>query len=135
MGAIRVRVKLVNGEDETLMRRGQLAPDQVRNCEVDALVDRGAVRSTIPHEVAQRLGVAERGQITAQYADGRRETVGVSEGVLFEVLHRETLEEALIPGDEVLIGQTILEKLDLLADCANGRLLPAHGDQEISMVK
>ena len=35
-----------------------------------------------------------------------------------------TLEEALVLGDEVLVGQTVLEKLDLLADCANGRVLP-----------
>ena len=40
-------------------------------------------------------------------------------------------------GDEVLIGQTVLEKLDLHADCANGRLLPnpAHPDQPMTKVK
>jgi Transposase, Mutator family len=50
---------------------------------------------------------------------------------------RDTLEEALILRDEVLIGQTILEKLDLLVDCANQRLLPnpAHPDQPVSKVK
>lgn len=49
----------------------------------------------------------------------------------------ETLEEALVLGDEVLIGQTVLEKLDLHADCANQRLLPnpAHPDQPATKVK
>jgi hypothetical protein len=50
---------------------------------------------------------------------------------------RDTLEEALVLGDEVLIGQTVLEKLDLLADCANRRLIPnlAHPDQPVTNVK
>lgn len=37
MGAIRVKVQLSNAIDEGLVRRGQLAPDQVRTCEADAL--------------------------------------------------------------------------------------------------
>lgn len=134
MGAIRVKVKLTNYLDEALARRGEISPDQVRSYEGEALVDTGAVRSVIPRELAQRLGVGEREQRIVQYADGRRETAGMSETVLFEVLQRNTVEEALVLGNEILIGQTILEKLDLLADCANGRLLPAHGDQQISMV-
>ena len=42
-----------------------------------------------------------------------------------------------MPGDEVLIGQTALEKLDLLADCGNRRLVanPAQSDQPVSKVK
>ena len=45
--------------------------------------------------------------------------------------------EALVLGDEVLIGQTVLEKLDLLADCVHRRLVPnpAHPDQPVSNVK
>ena len=35
------------------------------------------------------------------------------------------------PGQIAGLGPS----LDLLADCANGRLVPAHGGQEISMVK
>jgi hypothetical protein len=37
----------------------------------------------------------------------------------------------------VLIGQTVLEKLDLLADCAGRRLIPnpKHPDQPVSMVR
>jgi len=39
--------------------------------------------------------------------------------------------------NEVLIGQTVLEKLDLMADCVNRRLVPnpAHPDQPVSKVK
>ncbi len=40
-------------------------------------------------------------------------------------------------GDEVLIGQTVLEKLDLFVDGQRQRLVPnpAHPDQPITKVK
>jgi hypothetical protein len=83
------------------------------------------------------LGLEARGQRVAEYADGRRESVDVTEPVVVELLGRDTLEEALVLGDEVLVGQTVLEKLDLLADCANRRVLPnpAHPDQPVTKVK
>ena len=54
-----------------------------------------------------------------------------------EIEGRDTLEEALVLGDEVLIGHTVLEKLDLLVDCQGQRLVPnpAHPDQPITKVK
>ncbi len=137
MGEIRVKVLLTNSSDDTKFRAGELPKASIRSYEADAMVDTGAVRSVIPSHVLQRLGVSIRGTRVAEYADGRKETVGMSDGIIFDLMGRDTLEEALILGDEVLIGQTVLEKLDLLADCANRRLLPnpAHPDQPVSKVK
>jgi clan AA aspartic protease len=137
MGEIRVKVRITNSMDEMRLRRGEIPEAAVRTYEADALVDTGAVRSVIPAHVQEKLGILERGQRVAEYADGRLDTVGVTEPVIFDVMGRDTLEEALVLGDEVLIGQTVLEKLDLLADCANRRLIPnpAHPDQPVSKVK
>jgi clan AA aspartic protease len=137
MGEIRVKAKLTNAMDEALARRGQLPLAQVRVLEVQALVDTGAVRTVVPPQVAEELGLQIRGQRVAEYADGRKEPVGVTEPLVIECLHRDTLEEALVLGDEVLIGQTVLEKLDLLADCANQKLIPnpAHPNQPVTKVK
>src|SRR2546422_10294125 len=101
------------------------------------LVDTGAVRTVIPPEVVKRLGVGIRGQRVAEYADGRKESVGITNPLIIEILGRDTVEEALVLGDEVLIGQTVLEKLDLHVDCANQRLIPnpAHPDQAVTKVK
>ena len=128
---------MTNATDEELARRGQLPREQVRTTEVDALVDTGAVRTVLPPQVVQDLGLGIRGQRVAEYADGRKESVGVTGPVVVECLRRDTLDEALVLGDEVLIGQTILEKLDLLADCANRRLIPnpAHPNQPVTKVK
>jgi clan AA aspartic protease len=109
----------------------------LRVYEADALVDTGAVRSVIPAHVVEKLDVGIRGNRVAEYADGRKESVELTEPVLFDLMGRDTMEEALVLGDEVLIGQTVLEKLDLLVDCANQRVVPnpAHPDQPVTKVK
>ncbi len=137
MGTVTVKVKLTNATDDALARRGQLAADQVRVYEADAVADTGAVRSVIPVHVLQELGLVIREQRVAQYADGRLDAVGISEPILFEILGRRAAEDALVLGDAVLLGQTILEALDLLVDCAGQRLVPnpAHPDQPVSKVK
>ena len=124
MGEIRIKVNLTNAVDDDLASQGRLSQDEVRRLEVTAVIDTGAVTTVLPVQVVERLGLSVRGQRVAQNANGRKDNVGVTGPVLFEMLGRNTLEEALILGDEVLIGQTILEKLDLLADCAGQRLVP-----------
>ncbi|HEY9779185.1 MAG TPA: clan AA aspartic protease [Leptolyngbyaceae cyanobacterium] len=133
MGEVRVQVKLTNAVDEDLVNRGLLNPNQLRVCETQALVDTGAVRSVLPMAIVQQLGLRIRGQQLAKYADGREEAVGLTGPVIIEIEGRETTEAALVTGDEVLIGQTVLETLDLLVDCKNQRLIPnpAHPDQPV----
>lgn len=137
MGEVRAQVMIVNAIDEALARRGQIEIGEIRRYEADALIDSGAVRSVLPPQVVEQLGVAIRGQRMAEYADGRKESVGVTEPIIFNIYGRDTTEEALVLGDEVLIGQTVLEKLDLLVDCANRRLVPnpAHPDQPVTKIK
>jgi hypothetical protein len=137
MGEIRAKVRLTNAVDDERARAGEIEPGAVRAYDADALIDTRAVRCVVPAHVRERLGVHIRGQRVAEYADGRKDTVDVTGPIVFEVLGRDTLEEALVLGDEVLIGQTVLEKLDLLADCQGRRLVPnpAHPDQPVTKVK
>jgi clan AA aspartic protease len=136
MREVRVKAKLTNAGDEILVRRGMLKPEQVRTCEVDALVDTGATRTVLPQEVVSRLGLGIRGQLVARYADGRKEAVGMTEPVIIELSGRDTAEEAMVLGDEVRIGQTVLEKLDLFVDCDGRRLVPnpAHPNGPVTRV-
>ncbi len=137
MGEVRVKATLTNAMDEALARRGEIATVEIRRYEADAMVDTGAVRSVIPSYVAQKLGLSSRGQRVVEYADGLKEAVDVTESVVISVLDRDTLEEALVLGDEVLIGQTVLEKLDIMVDCNSRRVVPnpAHPDQPVTKVK
>ncbi len=124
MGAVRVKVKLTNAIDEELVKRGLLNPNLLRVYEAEALIDTGAIRTAIPIEVCEHLGLRIRSQEIAKYADGRQETVGLTGPILIEMEGRETIEAAMVLGDMVLIGQTVLETLDLLVDCKNQRVVP-----------
>ena len=137
MGEVRTATLITNAVDEDLNRQGQLATEKIRSYEADAMVDTGAVRSVIPPHVVERLGLSIRGKRVVEYADGRNDVVDVTGPVLFKILDRDTLEEALVLGDEVLIGQTVLEKLDLMVDCNSHRVVPnpAHPDQPVTKVK
>lgn len=137
MGEVRVKVQITNSSDESLERRGQLSGDKVRTYEADALVDTGAVSLVLPVYVMQELGLMARDRRVVEYADGRKEPVDVTEPVLIKINGRTTSDEALVLGDEVLIGQTVLEKMDLHVDSLNRRLVPnpEHPDQPVSKVK
>jgi len=128
MGEIRTKVRLTNAIDLYRPVKARGRRRKPRQLELEAMVDTGAVMSGLPVHVVRKLGVGIRSKRVARYADGRTEAVGVTEPVLFEIEGRDTVEEAMVLGDEVLIGQTVLEKMDLLADCNRRRLVP-HPDR------
>ena len=103
MGEVRVTARLTNAFDESLFRHGMLTSDRVRSHEADAVVDTVPVR-TVLREVADRLGLAPRGQRVVYLAGGGTEAVSVTELLAVEIDGRDTLDEALVLGDEVLIG-------------------------------
>ena len=135
MGEIRVKIRLTNAADIANARRAMIDPKTVRFVDTEGVVDNGAVRTIIPISIMQRLGIEEVDKTVAEYADGRKDTVPVTEGIRIDIMHRGTIDEALVLGDEVLIGQTVLEKLDLMADCRNQRLVPNHPNQAVSKVR
>lgn len=137
MGEVRVQVRLSNALDRALARRGQIRTEDIRSYEADALVDTGAVSSVIPANVMEQLGLQADGQRVAEYADGRNDVVDLTEPITFDIIGRKTTEGAMVLGNEVIIGQTILEVLDLLVDCNNRKVIPnpAHPDQPVVKIK
>ncbi len=136
MGEVRTAVTLTNATDQALVRRGTMSHEEVHSYKADALVDTGAVRTVLPSHVVQQLGLAIVGNQMVEYADGRQEGVGLTEPIDIKIDGRRTFDEALVLGDEVIIGQTVLEKLDLLVDCSNRKLIPnpKHPDQPVNKV-
>ncbi len=137
MGAVRVKVKLTNAIDEAMVSWGILAPHLLRECETEALVDTGALTLVIPQQIVEQLGLRVRSSQVARYANGYQETIGVTEPVLIECEGRQTADEGLVIGDEVMLGQVILEKLDFLVDCRNQRLVPnpQNPDYRVAVIK
>jgi len=137
MGEVRVKVKLTNSYDESSSRRGKISENEIRSYEADALVDTGAVSSVVPANVMEQLGVLATGDRIAEYADCRKDRVILTEPITFNIIGRKTTEGVMVLGDEVIIGQTILEVLDLQVDCCIQKLIPnpAHPDQPVVKIK
>lgn len=72
-----------------------------------------------------------------ELANGQNEVVDVTEPAIVTIAGRDTILEMLVVGNEVLIGQTVLEKVDMLVDCTGRQLIPnpAHPDQPVLKLK
>ena len=130
MGQVQVQVILTNYREAVLARLGQLDASQVHRYETEALIDTGATRSVLPPAVAERLGLIRLDHIEAQYANGTFEEVELSEVFTIEMLGRRVNEDAMIMGAHVLLGATVLEKMDLMVDCNRNRFVPYQGTQD-----
>lgn len=119
-----------------LARLGQLPADQVRHYETEALVDTGVMQCVILPAVADRLGLLRLRRTEARYVNNQVEEVDVSEVFTIEVMGRQAHEDAMIIGTHVLLGVTVLERLDLMVDCHRQQLVPHEGtwDQPVFRV-
>ena len=126
MGEIVVEVELENLRDRNLFESGYLAEEEVRRVRIPAVADTGAVMLALPEDVVERLGVEEVGRINTTFADGRRGSLPVAGDLTIRIGERGTITRCLVvPEDaEPLIGQLIMEELDLIADCLNQTLAP-----------
>jgi clan AA aspartic protease len=137
MGAVRVQVKLTSVFEEGLVSRGSLHPKHLRIYEGTALVDTGALTLVIPPEVVDDLGLSIQGQQVARFANGAQEVLDITEAIRIECQGRTAVLQALVTGDEVLIGQVVLELMDFLVDCKNQKLIPnpQNPDYPVAMIK
>lgn len=137
MGEVKVRVKLSNSIDAGMFRRGLIPRDQIRTVTVDAVVDTGAVRSCIPVDLKQKLGLETVRTINAEMAKGMTQSVEQTEAVEMEILDRLVPEACLVLGSEVLIGQTALEATDLLVDCNRRQVItnPDHPNSAVIRIR
>jgi clan AA aspartic protease len=137
MGEVKAAVKLTNAGDLFMFRRGLLAQEKIRTVTVDAVVDTGAVRSCIPIDVKEKLGLETIRHINAQMANGQTESVELTEAAYIDILDRVATESFLVLGGEVLIGQTTLEATDLLVDCNRQRVItnPDHPNSAIIRIR
>ena len=90
----------------------------------------------IPEEIASELGLRNRGTRTVVYADERREERPVT-SLTIEIGNLTTDTEAIVgpAGSEILIGQLVLEALDLIADCRNRKLVPRHPEGPVLAIR
>lgn len=136
MGRVVAKLKLENALDFWLAQQGQIAPEQVRTVEANGLVDTGATMLVIPKAIADQLGVPEVRRATVRYADQRVAEKPVVGPIRLTVCNRTALFEAVVEEqlNEPLIGQIVLESLDLVVNPRELTLMPNPRSPELPML-
>ncbi|MDE2966907.1 MAG: retroviral-like aspartic protease family protein [Chloroflexota bacterium] len=126
MGEIVVEVELENQEDRVLVQRGYLDESEIRHTRIPAIADTGAMMLALPEDVVRQLGLQQVDSITARYADGRRDSLPVAGPLNIQIGERSMPTDCIVvpAGADALIGQLVMERLDLVADCTHQTLTP-----------
>ena len=137
MGEIVASVELENTTDRDNASEGLRDESTIRRTRVEGVVDTGAVMLVLPENVVSRLGLRTRREVIVTYADERKETRPVAGPVTIHIGNRFMIAECVVgpPLSEPLIGQIVLEALDLVADCTNRTIGPRPESPDSPLLK
>ena len=126
MGEIVVDIELENVVDRGRAEDGELPEADIRRAAISAVADTGAIMLALPEDVVSRLGLDLESSITATYADGRQGELPVAGPLLVRIGDRSMPANCIVlpQGTDALVGQLIMEGLDLVADCVARTLHP-----------
>ena len=137
MGEIVASMELENTVDRVNASEGLRDKSTVRRATVEGVVDTGAVMLVLPEDVVDRLGLETQREVVVAYANEYQETRQVAGPVTVHIGNRFMNADCIIgpPSSEPLIGQIVLEALDLVADCANRTLGPRPESPDNPLLK
>ncbi len=126
MGEIVVDIELENVVDRGRAKEGELPEADVRRATISAVADTGAIMLALPEDIVSRLGLDLESSITATYADGRQGELPVAGPLLVRIGDRSMPANCIVlpQGTDALVGQLVMEGLDLVADCVAQTLHP-----------
>lgn len=126
MGEIKVRIELENFGDRFLYKKNKIMENDIRIYCLDAVIDTGAVMLTLPQDAVEKLGLEILRKVVVVYADERKEERDVAGTVTVKIGDRFMNTDCIVgpPLSEALVGQIILEELDLIPDCQKQTLSP-----------
>lgn len=138
MGEVYVEIILENYRDRVLSESGYLEAEKVRTEKVKVLADSGCTILSLPQDLVERLGlIIKKEKVIVTYADDRKEARPVAGVLTVRVGDRSMETDCVVnpPASEPLLGQIILERLDLLVDCKEGKLVPRPESPYLPMLK
>ena len=137
MGEISALVELENTADRNIASEGLRDRATIRRTQVTGVVDTGAVMLVLPENVVDRLGLERQRKVVVSYADERKESRAVAGPVTVHIGNRFMITECVVgpPLSEPLIGQIVLEALDLIADCTNRTVTPRPESPDYPLLK
>jgi len=131
MGEVRAKVKFINIFDEYLKK------DKIKQFELDCLIDSGAVITLLPKEVVDLLELPDSGSVIVTFAEERKEQLKKVGPVKIQISDRSGNFDCVVgpPNCEPLIGQIVLEELDLIIDAKEQKLIVRPESPFLPLVK
>ncbi|HKS26020.1 MAG TPA: retroviral-like aspartic protease family protein [Thermoanaerobaculia bacterium] len=125
MGAVRASVLLENGGDVELVERGMLPSSSIRRVEADMLVDTGAVVVLLPQDMVEALGLRLGRKVVVVMANDQKTEMTFANGLSLTFGDRTMTTDCLVgpPRCEPLLGQVVLEQLDLIVHPTRQQLI------------
>jgi clan AA aspartic protease len=126
MGEIRVILEIENTGDRYLCQKNFIQENQVRKIVIDALVDTGAVMLLLPQDRVEELGLEKGDKVIVTLANEQKIELDMAHTLTIKIGNRSMRTDCLVgpPQCEALVGQLILERLDLIIDPVKQTLTP-----------
>ena len=126
MGKVVTKAWLRNNQDVTRLADGRIAVEQVRQQEQELIVDTGARAVGLPLPIIEQLGLPATRKVTVTLSDGSRQERQLYGELRVQVGDRDDVFSCVAKpeGAPLLLGQLVLEALDLVVDCGQQRLIP-----------
>ena len=126
MGKVVTKAWLRNNQDLTRLADGRIVVDQVRQQEQELIVDTGARAVGLPLSIIEQLGLPATRKVTVTLSDGSRQERQLYGELRVQVGDRDDVFSCVAKpeGAPLLLGQLVLEALDLVVDCGRQQLIP-----------
>ena len=111
--------------------------DPAKSAEVEAVVDTGATMLVLPQNIVEDLDLRKMREVSVKYANNTTEIKEVYGVVTAEIKGRAGEFNVLAEpeGCQPLVGQIVLEQLDLVVDASAGTVIPNPRSPEMPMVE
>lgn len=111
--------------------------DSSKSTEVEAVIDTGATMLVLPQNLIDQLDLRKIREAKVKYANNKVELKGVYGAVILEIKGRRGTFDVLAEevGSQPLIGQIVLEVLDLVIDPTTRTVIPNPRSPEMPMVE
>ena len=136
MGIVFAEITLKNAGDVVNVGRGIISEQDIRQTNVQAIVDTGSMTLVINESIRDRLGLTVRGTRQVTMANNSKETAKIAETVEIHWKNRSMTCQPVVVENctEVLLGALPLEDMDLIVDPVRQELVGAHGDEIVTLV-
>ncbi|MCW3131726.1 MAG: aspartyl protease family protein [Candidatus Methanospirare jalkutatii] len=125
MGKVVERVKVTNFKEPS------------KSIEIEAIIDTGATMSVLPMDLIQKLGLEKIDEVNVRYADNSVRRKEVYGWIILEIAGRKAVFDVLAEseGAQPLIGQIVLERLDLVIEPSTRKVIPNPRSPETPMIE